>query len=128
MTPDIGLAVMTDIDDAAVFREELTHGVVTSDAAVLTEGYDNFVLEYGFVVNNDRLPWLVVRRSCRSELFECFSNTLHHMECARQSDAVAPQFELRRIGVELVVPDQHGLLCVVLGCSPIDDGVSVANF
>lgn len=72
VAPDIGLAVMTDIDDAAVFREELPHRMVSSNAAVFTEGYDNFVLEYSFGVNNDRLPesgW----RSSRSELY-CYGN------------------------------------------------------
>ena len=44
VSPDIGLAVVTDIDDTAVFREELTYCVVTSDAAVFTESYDNLVL------------------------------------------------------------------------------------
>lgn len=56
VAPNIGLAVVTDVDDTAVFREELTNGVVPRNAAVLTEGYDNLVLEYGFGVNNDRLP------------------------------------------------------------------------
>jgi hypothetical protein len=68
MTHDVTFAVLTNPDDAAVFRKELTYGVVPSDAAVLAEGHDNFVLEYGFGVNNDRLPgsgW----RSGRSELF-----------------------------------------------------------
>ena len=67
VTPNIGLAMVTDIDDTAVFRKELTYGVVPRNAAVLTEGYDNLVLEYGFGVNNDRLPgcgW----RSSRSGL------------------------------------------------------------
>jgi hypothetical protein len=44
MAPDIGLAVVADADDAAVFREELTDRMVSSDAAVLTEGYDYLVL------------------------------------------------------------------------------------
>lgn len=44
VAPDIGLSVLTNMDDAAVFREELTYGVVPSDAAVLTEGYDNLIL------------------------------------------------------------------------------------
>ena len=44
MPPNISLAVMTDIYGATVFREELTYRMVTSDAAVLTEGYDNLVL------------------------------------------------------------------------------------
>lgn len=68
VAPDIGLAVLTNMDDTAVFRKELADGVVPSDAAVLTESHDDFVLEYGFGVNNDRLPdngW----RSGRSELF-----------------------------------------------------------
>ena len=41
---DIGLAMMTDVYDTAVFRNELTDCVVPSYAAVLTEGYDNLVL------------------------------------------------------------------------------------
>lgn len=56
VAPDIGLAVVTDIDDAAVLRKELAYCVVPCYAAVLTEGCDDFVLEYGFGVNNDRLP------------------------------------------------------------------------
>lgn len=44
VAPDISLAVLTDSDDTAVFREELTYRMVTSDAAVLTEGYDYLVL------------------------------------------------------------------------------------
>jgi hypothetical protein len=41
---DIRFAVLTDSDDTAVFREELADRVITSDAAVLTEGYDYLVL------------------------------------------------------------------------------------
>jgi hypothetical protein len=41
---NISLAMMTDIHDTAVFRVELAYRVVTSHAAVLTEGYDNLVL------------------------------------------------------------------------------------
>ena len=44
VTPDISLAMVTDVDDTAVFREELTYRVVSCDAAVLTEGYDNLIL------------------------------------------------------------------------------------
>jgi hypothetical protein len=44
VSENVGLAVVTDIDDAAVFREELTYRVVPCYAAVLTEGYDNLVL------------------------------------------------------------------------------------
>jgi hypothetical protein len=67
VAPDIGLAMVTDVYDTAVFREELTDRMVPRYAAVLTEGYDNLVLEYGFGVNKDRLPdngW----RSSRSGL------------------------------------------------------------
>jgi hypothetical protein len=41
---NVSLAMMTDVHDAAVFRVELTYRVVTSHAAVLTEGYDDLVL------------------------------------------------------------------------------------
>ena len=44
MTHNVGLAMVTDVDDTAVFRNELTYRVVPSDAAVLTEGYDYLVL------------------------------------------------------------------------------------
>ena len=44
VTHDIGLAMMTDVDDTAVFRNELTHRVISSDAAVLAESYDYLVL------------------------------------------------------------------------------------
>lgn len=44
VAPDISLAVVTDIDDAAVFREELAYRVVPRYAAVLTEGYDDLIL------------------------------------------------------------------------------------
>lgn len=44
VTPDISLAMVTDINDTAVFREELAYRMVPSDAAVFTEGYDYLVL------------------------------------------------------------------------------------
>ena len=44
MAPDIGLAVVSDVYDRAVLCVELAYRVVTSYAAVLTEGYDNLIL------------------------------------------------------------------------------------
>lgn len=44
MTPNISLAVMTDVHDTAVLRVELSDRVISCYAAVLTEGYDNLVL------------------------------------------------------------------------------------
>lgn len=44
MTPNIGLTVMTDVDDTTVFRKELPYSMVSSDAAVPTESHDYFVL------------------------------------------------------------------------------------
>ena len=41
---DIALAVVAHVDHTAVFGEELPDGVVSSDAAMLTQGYDNLVL------------------------------------------------------------------------------------
>ena len=55
MPSDIGFAVVSDIDYRTVFRIKLTYGVIPRDAAVLTEGNDNLVLEFGFGVNKDRL-------------------------------------------------------------------------
>ena len=56
MPPDIGFAVLTDVYNRTVLGEELPYRVVPSDAAVLTEGYDYLVLEYGFGVNNRPPP------------------------------------------------------------------------
>ena len=44
MSPDISLAVVPDVHDGAVLSVELPHRMVSGDAAVLTEGYDDFVL------------------------------------------------------------------------------------
>ena len=44
MTHDVTLAVMAHVHDSAVLGVELAYRVVPSDAAVLTEGYDNLVL------------------------------------------------------------------------------------
>lgn len=44
MTMNVGLAMLTHTNDTAVLGIELTYRVVTSDAAVLTEGYDYLVL------------------------------------------------------------------------------------
>lgn len=44
MTPDIGLAMMTDIHESTVFRVELPDCMVPGYATVPTEGYDNLVL------------------------------------------------------------------------------------
>lgn len=41
---NISLAVVADVHDGAVLSVELTHRVVSSDAAVLTEGYDDLIL------------------------------------------------------------------------------------
>lgn len=57
MSENIGLAVGADFYDATVFRVKLPDRVVPSDTAVLTEGYDNLVLKFGFGVNKDRLPF-----------------------------------------------------------------------
>lgn len=63
MAPDVSFAMVADTDDAAVLGIELADSMVSSDAAILAESYDNLVLKYGFGVNKDRLPVLVVRRS-----------------------------------------------------------------
>ena len=55
MPSDIGFAVVSDVYHRTVFRIKLTYGVVPGDAAVLTEGNDDLVLEYSFGVNKDRL-------------------------------------------------------------------------
>jgi hypothetical protein len=44
VAPDISLSVVTHVNDRAVLGVELTYRVVSSYAAVLTEGYDNLVL------------------------------------------------------------------------------------
>jgi hypothetical protein len=44
MAHDIALTMVTDVHDAAVFREELTYRMVPRHAAVLTEGHDDLVL------------------------------------------------------------------------------------
>ena len=44
VAPDISLAVVADTDDTAVFREELAHRMITSDAAVFTQSSYDFVL------------------------------------------------------------------------------------
>lgn len=59
MTENVGFTVMTDVHDRAVLCVELPYRVVTSYAAVLTEGHDDLVLKYCFCVNIDRL--LVLR-------------------------------------------------------------------
>jgi hypothetical protein len=44
VAPYVGLAVLADTNDAAVFCVELPHRVVYGVAAVFTEGCDNLVL------------------------------------------------------------------------------------
>lgn len=44
MTPNISLAVVSHIHDSAILGKELAYRMVSSNAAVLTEGYDNLVL------------------------------------------------------------------------------------
>lgn len=44
MSHNVGFTVFPDVDDATVLCEELPDRVVTGYAAVLTEGYDDFVL------------------------------------------------------------------------------------
>lgn len=41
---NIGLAVLTNVDDAAVLSVELSYRMIPNYAAVLTEGYEDFVL------------------------------------------------------------------------------------
>ena len=53
---NISLAVMADVYDRAVLGVELAYRVVSSDAAVLTQGYDDLILQYGFGVNNRPPP------------------------------------------------------------------------
>ena len=44
MTHDVGFTMLTDVDDATVLREELPDRMITGNAAILAEGYDDFVL------------------------------------------------------------------------------------
>lgn len=44
MTSDVGFAVMPDIYGGAVLGVELPYRVIESDASVLAERHDNFVL------------------------------------------------------------------------------------
>lgn len=44
MTPDISLAMVSYVHDRAVLGVELPYRVISRNAAVLTEGYDNLVL------------------------------------------------------------------------------------
>lgn len=44
MTPDVSFTMMTDVHDTTVLGEELSDRVISCYAAVLTEGYDDFVL------------------------------------------------------------------------------------
>ena len=44
VTPDIGLAMVADTDDTAIFRIELTYRMVHRIAAVFTQSSDNLVL------------------------------------------------------------------------------------
>jgi hypothetical protein len=44
MTPDVSFAMMTDVHDTTILGVELPYCVVTRYAAVLTEGYYDFVL------------------------------------------------------------------------------------
>lgn len=44
MAENVSFAVVSDVYDRAVLSVELPYRVVTSYAAVLTEGYDNLVL------------------------------------------------------------------------------------
>ena len=69
VTHNIALTMLAHTDDGAVLSVELTDRVVPSNAAVLTEGYDDFVLENGFRVNKDRLPCDGKAIWCRSGLF-----------------------------------------------------------
>lgn len=44
MAHDVGLTVITDVDDATVFRKELPYRMISSDTAVFTESRDDLVL------------------------------------------------------------------------------------
>ena len=44
MAPDISLAVVSHVYDSTVLGVELAYRVISSYAAVLTEGYDDLVL------------------------------------------------------------------------------------
>jgi hypothetical protein len=44
MTVNVGFAVLSYTNDSAVFGVKLSDRVVSSNAAVLTEGHDNLVL------------------------------------------------------------------------------------
>lgn len=102
MPPDISLAVVPDVDHTAVFREKLTNGVVSGYAAVLTEGYDDLVLENCFSV--DKTASLVGGDLCRSGLF------LPHF--------LSERFKLSPIFVALTEHLKHSLveLRLVLSC------------
>ena len=44
MPHDVTLAMLANMNDGAVFGVELAYRVISCDAAVLTEGYDDLVL------------------------------------------------------------------------------------
>ena len=50
MAENIGLTVLSDIHDGAVFRIKLAHRVISGDAAMLTEGGYNLVLKCGLTI------------------------------------------------------------------------------
>jgi hypothetical protein len=52
---DVAFAVVPHVDKTAVFRKELPDRMVSGNAAVLTEGYDDLVLQNRLLVNRDRL-------------------------------------------------------------------------
>lgn len=44
MSPDVSLAVVSDVHDASILGIELPYGVVAGYASVLAESHDDFVL------------------------------------------------------------------------------------
>lgn len=81
VTHDIALAVVTHVDHTAVLGEELTDGVVSSDAAVLAKSDNDLVLKNRFFIDVNRLPW--GWRSGSLWLVEYISDTLHHIQSRR---------------------------------------------
>ncbi len=54
-------------------------------------------------------------------------NSLHYVEGGRESDSVTPHFIFGAVGMELVIPFQYLLLCILLGGYAVYDFVCVFN-
>ena len=73
-------------------------------------------------------PPVLLSASRCALLFQRFRDALRHIYRTRKSNTIAPHFIFRAVGMELVIPAEHLLFCIVLDLLTVDGSVGISHF